>query len=89
MNISELDFNNHPANLGGTMAKVFFNNGFGASVITGEMFYSSSDRPYEIAVLKGDSVSSELTYDSGLTSDVMGYLTEEEANKALSDIEAL
>lgn len=51
MKVSELEFNPHSAGLGGTAAQVTFDNGYGASVITGSMFYTSTVSPYELAVL--------------------------------------
>ena len=86
MKVAELEFKQHPAGLGGTQAKVKFPNGFGASVITGKMFYSRPECPYEIAVLDGDG---HITYDTPVTDDVCGYLTEVEANELLAQIEAL
>ena len=86
MKISDLDFEAHPVGMGATKATVMFGNGFGASVITGNMFYTSDNTPYEIAVL---DKSECVTYSTPITSDVLGYLTEEAANNTLADIEAL
>ncbi len=85
MNINELNFEPHPAGLGGTRATHMFPNGFGVSVITGKMFYTSESHPYEIAVTDKDGI----TYDTPITSDVLGHLTEEDANKILAGVEAL
>lgn len=88
--IEDLKFKPHPAGgVGGTAARVFFDNGYGASVVTGEYFYSSEDAPYEIGVLKGDKDSSTLTYDTPITDDVIGYRTESETNTILDAIAAL
>ncbi len=86
MNIDELDFETHPSGLGGTRATAKFSNGFGASVITGNAWYTSEGSPYEIAVLDANG---KLTYGTPITDDVLGHLSEAEANKVLSDIEAL
>lgn len=85
MKINELKFEAHPSSIAGTRAVAEFNNGFRASVISGDMFYCSVDKPYEIAVMDKNGV----TYSTPLTDDVFGYLSEDEANKILSDIEAL
>jgi hypothetical protein len=86
MKINELDFDSHPGGLGGSKAKVKFANGYSASVVTGDMFYSTADSPYEIAVIDSNN---EITYDTPITDDVLGYLTEDEANEVLAAIEAL
>lgn len=85
MKVSDLDFKRHQVDPSGTKAEATFNNGYGASVITGDYFYTSDKCPYEVAVLYEGS----LVYDTPITDDVLGYLTEEEANQALKDIEAL
>ena len=83
MKIKDLDFKPHHSN--GTIAKAKFPNGYGASVITGEMFYTSETQPYEIAVLDDGSI----TYNTPVTDDVCGYLTESEANGILKQISEL
>ncbi len=82
--VNELEHKTHPSGVG-TQAIVEFENGFSASVITGSIFYSTTERPYEIAVIKDGRV----TYDTPVTNEVCRYLTEEEANDILSQIEAL
>ncbi len=84
--IVELDFKPHPAGLGGTRAKVQFDNGYGASVITGSMFYTSDTHPYEVAVTLADG---SLCYDTPVTSDVLGHLTEGQVQDTLKKIEEL
>ena len=85
MNVTELNFEQHPSGIGGTRAVVNFDNGFGASVITGERFYTNEEHPYELAVLK----NGEICYETKLTDDVLGYLNEEQVNDYLVKIEAL
>ena len=85
MKVSDLVFRDHPAGMGGTITSHNFPNGYGASIITGSMFYSSPNAPYELAVLHDDKIC----YDSGLTEDVLGYLTEDEVNDYLLKIEVL
>ncbi len=81
----KLKFKPHSGGMGGTSAKVKFDNGYGASVITGSMFYTSDSHPYELAVLKGG----ELCYDTPLTSDVIGHLTEDAVQTLLLQIKEL
>jgi len=89
MNISELDFKPHSAGMRGTAATIFFPNGYGASVVTGAMFYTSENAPYELAVLKGSEGDSDLTYDTPITSDVLGHLTALEVEETLDKIKNL
>ncbi|MCW8960168.1 MAG: hypothetical protein OQK29_01310 [Ignavibacteriaceae bacterium] len=84
MKINELEFKDHPAGIGGKRATHHFKNGWGVSVIFGGPFYTKNNT-YEIAVLKDD----EISYDSGLTDDVFGYLSEDEANQVLNDVQSL
>lgn len=81
----ELEFKPHGAGMGGTHARIDFENGYGASVITGRMFYTSPRKPYELAVFKDGS----LCYDTPITDDVIGYLTEKEVNGYLNQIKQL
>ena len=85
MEISNLDFKPHSTGLGGTQAEISFDNGYGASVLTGEMFYTSDDGPYEVAVLH----NGKLAYDTHITSDVLGHQTVEDVEKLLDAIQAL
>lgn len=83
--IKDLKFEPHPIGEG-IQAVIEFDNGYGASVISDtRYFYSTPARPYEIAVLY-DGV---IVYDTPITNDVCGYLTEDEANEILTQIEAL
>ena len=72
----------------GNVARVFFQNGYGASVIDGPLFYTR-DNTYELAVLRGDRERWSLTYRTPITNDVLGYQTKEEITVALQAIEAL
>jgi hypothetical protein len=67
-------------------ARVQFANGYGASVIIGDHSYGGSDGLYELAVLDKDG---SLTYDTPITSDVLGYLTPKDVTSLLQQIAAL
>ena len=62
-----------------------FDNGYGASVITGGIAYCNEAQPYELAVLE----HGELCYDTPITDDVIGYLTSDEVYDLLDRIEQL
>lgn len=70
---------------GAIHAVVNFSNGYGASVVSGQMFYTRPEAPYELAVMRGKS----LCYDTELTDNVLGYLTADDVTTYLEKIEAL
>jgi hypothetical protein len=67
-------------------AKVMFDNGYGASVIIGPHTYGGEDGLYELAVLGKDK---KLTYNTSVTDDVEGYLSEDDVTKLLEQIQKL
>lgn len=67
-----LEYNNFKLNQ-------FYPNGYGVSIIRNKWSYGGADGLYELAVLKGDEKHSSLNYDTPITSDVIGYLTMDEA----------
>ena len=69
--------------LSGLQAVAFFENGYGASVIT------TRDYMYELAVLEGASDDWNLCYSTEITSDVIPYQSEGEVTTLLQRIEAL
>lgn len=85
------DFQNHRGFIGcklfhgGIHWEFEFNNGYGASVITGGIAYCNEFQPYELDVLK----HGELCYDTPITDDVIGYLTSNEVYDLLDRIEQL
>ena len=85
MKFEDLEFKTHGIGGDATQARVDFDNGYGASVITGSMFYTSESHPYELAVFHGG----HLTYTSGITDDVLGRLDKDEVMEYLAKIEAL
>lgn len=70
---------------GGEQWEYKFDNGYGASVITGSIAYCNNVQPYELDVLK----HGELCYDTPITDDVIGYLTEDDVSDLLDRIEQL
>jgi uncharacterized protein (TIGR02996 family) len=86
MKIKDLAWELHPVAIGGYVSVVNFQNGYGASVLKGGRGLYTKNRTYEIGVLH----NGELDYDNPVTPvDVLGFLTEKEADKVLAAIEAL
>ncbi len=72
--------------MGGTQHRYKFANGYGASVVRNDISYGHETGLWELAVLGRDG---RLTYDTPITSDVIGHLTEDDVAKVLGKIEAL
>jgi hypothetical protein len=69
----------------GKAAEVHFANGYGASVLQRRGSYGHDQGLYELAVLADDG----LCYDTPITDDVLGHLSEERVTEALRQIAAL
>ncbi len=74
----------------GVRLVVDFDNGYGASIVCHDMSYGGplvegERNVYELAVLH----NGHLCYDTPITDDVLGWLTIEEINEALKEIEKL
>ena len=81
----ELNFQPHRMGMG-QQCIVQFPNGYGASIVKGEYTYGGPKGLYELAVF---GKNGEITYDTPITEDVFGYLSEEEVEKILIDIKNL
>jgi hypothetical protein len=67
-------------------SRIIFDNGYGASVVKGEHTYGGRDGLYELAVLGKDG---RLTYETPVTDDVEGYLSEDDVTKLMEQIQKL
>ncbi len=90
----------HPNGLGGIQRIYRFPNGYGASVVRFSMpfgrgygSYTSNESEWELAILRFTSENGpdgfELDYETGITDDVMGHLTESQVEKVLKKIAKL
>lgn len=70
----------------GIQAHIYFDNGYGASIVQHCFSYGNKDGLYELAVLDKDD---RLCYDTEVTDDVLGYLSEEDVSEALIKIQNL
>lgn len=68
-----------------TQANIYFENGYGISVITGNCAYTDEKRPYEVGVL----YQGMLTYNTHITDDVLGYQTEQDVENVMKQIQEL
>lgn len=95
MNFTNLNFqphSNYPDT--GIGARQFFQNGYGVSVVQfttpfGAGSYGAEQGLYELAVIKGTEEDWDICYDTPITSDVLGYLTTEEVEVLLYEVENL
>ena len=72
--------------LSGKRSRMMFKNGYGVSVVSHTHSYGGKDGLYELAVLDFDG---NITYDTPITSDVLGHLSESEVTDYLTQIEQL
>jgi hypothetical protein len=79
----------HPAGMGGTQKVYRFANGYGASVVRFYGSYGFEAGNWELGVVKFTGDNWKLTYETPVTNDVIGYLTAEEVEATLDQIEAL
>ena len=69
----------------GITSRTKFKNGYEASVVKSEYSYGGKDGLYELAIFK----DGEICYDTPITDDVLGYLTEEEVSETFIKIQEL
>ena len=72
--------------LGGLQYEFQFDNGFGASVIKHDFSYGNIDDLFELGVLDENG---ELTYETVITDNVIGWLTNEEVIDYFKAIQSL
>jgi hypothetical protein len=69
----------------GITSRTKFENGYEASVVKSEYSYGGRDGLYELAIFKDD----EICYDTPITDDVIGYLTEDDVTETFVKIQEL
>lgn len=78
----------------GLHGKIFFDNGYGVSVVRfkiGERYssYTNNENEWELAVLFGNEKEWELTYDTPITNDVVGWLSSEDVSEIMKKVQGL
>jgi hypothetical protein len=84
---NDLVFQPHPnlGHLGGVQARLDFDNGFGVSVVKSQYTYGGDKGLYELAVFKDGNI----TYDTPITNDVIGYLRPMDVTDVMEKIQQL
>ena len=70
----------------GKKSRMVFDNGYGVSVVSHSYSYGGRNGLYEVAVLDSDG---NLTYETPVTSNVIGYLTEENVTDVMKQVQEL
>jgi hypothetical protein len=70
----------------GVQCRMMFENGFGVSVVSHTYSYGGKDGLFEVAVLGKDG---NLTYDTPVTNDVVGYLNPDEVTEIMEQVQSL
>lgn len=74
---------------GGFIRQFYYANGYAASVVKHDGSYGSHADLWELAVLRNVLGSWTLAYDTPITDDVCGYLTEEQVVDLCEQIKSL
>jgi hypothetical protein len=69
----------------GIVSRTKFDNGYEVSVVKSEYSYGGKDGLYELAIFKDD----EICYDTPITNDVLGYLSDKDVTEVLIKIQQL
>jgi hypothetical protein len=72
--------------MSGVRSRMMFENGFGVSVVSHTYSYGGKDGLFEVAVLDKDG---DLTYNTPVTNDVIGYLNPDEVTDIMEEIQKL
>lgn len=82
----EFDQLNDAPYMVGKKSRMHFDNGFGVSVVSHTYSYGGKRGLYEIAVLDKNG---ELTYDTPVTNDVIGNLSETGVTNIMKEVQEL
>lgn len=70
----------------GKKVRMQFDNGYGVSVVSHTYSYGGKDGLYEVAVLDKNG---DLTYETPITGDVLGYLEPEQVTEIMEKVQSL
>lgn len=80
----DLEF--RPHRMDGVQSIMMFDNGYGVSVVKTLFSYGGKMGQYELAVLDSGE---NITYNTPVTSDVLGYLSEKEVTRYMIEVQKL
>lgn len=87
---NDLEFKPHPGSTEvydlGIVSRLFFPNGYGVSVVKGKYTYGGPEGLYELAVLDSNG---SLTYETPITDDVIGHLSENQVTNIMKRVQEL
>ena len=78
-----------PIHGGGDQYMKFFSNGYGVSIVKHSFSYGNDRGLQELAVLKGNKDEWDICYDTPITNDVIGHLSEAEVDDVVVKVEVL
>jgi hypothetical protein len=81
---SDLEF--EARDIGSKQSRIMFPNGYGVSVVQGWFSYGGDQGLYELAVLDADGA---LTYETPVTDDVVGWLSEDAVTELMLKVQQL
>lgn len=89
----DIDFQPHSVG-DGLSGKIFFDNGYGVSVVRFKIndrysSYTNNEDEWELAILFGNEKEWELTYNTPITNDVIGWLTEDKVTDIMKKVQEL
>ena len=83
----DLEFRPHRnSGMDGVQSIMMFDNGYGVSVIKTPFSYGGDRGKYELAVLDSGK---HITYNTTVTSDVLGHLSEKEVTEYMIEVQKL
>ena len=82
---NDLEFKTHSFH-NGVISRLYFNNGYGVSVVKHEYSYGGKEGFFELAILNSNG---ELVYDTPITNDVLGWLTDERVSEIMKEVQLL
>ena len=89
----DIEFKPHGMGVG-LQGLIFFPNGYGVSVVRfkfNDRFgsYTSNDDEWELAVIFGNEDDWDITYNTPITSDVLGHLSSEKVTNVMKQVQEL
>jgi len=81
----DLEFKTHAIGEG-IQSRLSFDNDYGVSVVRTSFTYGGKEGLYELAVLDEHG---NLTYNTSVTNDVIGYLSEDEVTDIMEQVQKL